>query len=639
MVNQPRSLSVFKRHAWMIIVGVVTLCSLLSTPLQLANAMQGEATYYNPRPGAKLVSPGTAISLRHRTPINPDHISPKQFDVQGSISGVHTGRAVIANDGVTVLFYPSRPFAHGETVVVRIGDTMRGADGRSLAGASYSFTISTAPAAPAVRLSAGIYTEEAQAAAVAPTGGAPLYRTVPADFPTITIGTASNQAAEGLLFMSNFARPAGARPYLLIIDDSGEPIYYRQGAAAADRMFDFKKQQGMLTYFDSTLSRFVALNNNYELIDTYQAGNGYPTDFHELQVLPNGHALLMIYDTQPYDLSPYGGPVDGLAVGLVIQELDTADNVVFEWRSWDHMPLTDSTEDLTVSPVDYVHGNAIELDTDGNLLISSRHLEEITKINRQTGAIIWRFGGKQNQFTLIGDGPFIHQHDIRRLPNGNVTLFDNGNGRIPAYSRGLEYQLDEVNKIATQVRVDRTTPDTNTPAAGNAQRLANGNTLLGWGITTTTTMTELRPDGSKALEMTIPGFSYRSFRFDWQGQPHTDPTVVTVAGPSSTQLYYSWNGATEVASYRVYGGESLASLQLLDSPLKAGFETSSTISGEENSFCFFRVVPIDAQGQVMRESRPVVKDDPACTGRLHEIFLISIIQPAGVSTSADASPH
>ena len=151
-----------------------------------------------------------------------------------------------------------------------------------------------------------------------------------------------------------------------------------------------------------------------------------------------------------------GGNPNAIVTGLIIQEIDTNKNVVFQWRSWDHFAITDvascyASVSLTGPRIDYAHGNAIELDHDGNLLISSRFMNEITKINRQTGAIIWRFGlnADNNMFTIINDTRgFSHQHDVRRLNNGHITVFDNGNCLSPEYSRTLEYELDEDNMIA-----------------------------------------------------------------------------------------------------------------------------------------------------------------------------------------------
>src|SRR5204863_4868205 len=134
------------------------------------------------------------------------------------------------------------------------------------------------------------------------------------------------------------------------------------------------------------------------------------------------------YDPEPVDMSKIvpGGDPNAIVTGLIVQEVDNDGAVYFQWRSWDHFQITDAThEDLTAHNIDYVHGNAIEYDNDGNLLISSRHMDEITKIDISNGDIIWRMGGRNNQFTFIGDPTgFSHQHAIRRIANGHVTLFD-----------------------------------------------------------------------------------------------------------------------------------------------------------------------------------------------------------------------
>ena len=113
--------------------------------------------------------------------------------------------------------------------------------------------------------------------------------------------------------------------------------------------------------------------------------------------------------------------------------------MVFQWRSWDHFKFEESKADLTGDRVNPVHGNSFELDHDGNLIISSRRMDEITKIDRQTGEIIWRLGGKANEFTFINDPePFFSQHDARRLANGNITIFDNHTGPGSTYARAVE---------------------------------------------------------------------------------------------------------------------------------------------------------------------------------------------------------
>ncbi len=150
---------------------------------------------------------------------------------------------------------------------------------------------------------------------------------------------------------------------------------------------------------------------------------------------------------------------------------------------------------LTEQVLDYTHVNAVAIDpTDNNLLTSFRHTSEIVKINRSTGQVMWRLGGKMNQFTFINEheenAPFytVGQHDVHRLANGNLLYFDNGNltggSTYPSprsYSRAVEYALDEVNKTATLVWEYRHVPDIVANCQGSVKRMANGNTLIDWG--------------------------------------------------------------------------------------------------------------------------------------------------------------
>jgi hypothetical protein len=224
---------------------------------------------------------------------------------------------------------------------------------------------------------------------------------------------------------------------------------------------------------------------------------------------------------QKYTMQPQTSNV----VGVIVQELDYNDDVVFQWRSWDYFKITDAThENLNGALIDYCHANAIESDFDGNLMLSSRNMDEITKINRITGKTIWRLGGKNNEFEFINDTiGFSHQHAVRRIKNGNITLYDNGNFHVPPFSRAIEYKLDEVNKTATLVWQYRNNPDIYAPATGYVQRLPNNNTLICWGLTNPT-LTEVRYDGTKVLEMNLPQgvFSYRAYRYEWADRPEDE---------------------------------------------------------------------------------------------------------------------
>jgi hypothetical protein len=306
--------------------------------------------------------------------------------------------------------------------------------------------------------------------------------------------------------------------------------------------------------------------------------------------------------------------------GVVIQELDSKGNIVLEWRSWDWIPFEDMNDDagsLTAAVIDLVHTNSIELDWDGNYIISSRHLNELTKIDRRTGEIVWRMGGKKNQFAYINipdNVPYAFQHDLRRLPNGNITVYDNRNGRLPEYSRAVEFALDEDNMTLTQVWEFRQTPaDIYGRAMGSARRQLNGNTLIGWGFYSA--MTEGKMDGSVALRFDFPPYySYRAFRFPWVGNPLDKPQLLVENKGITTTLTYAWNGATEVAAWKVYGGLNAASMTLLETKPKTAYETSTLIS-DNTSPCyqFFRVVPVNKKGQELTPSN-YASGVPGCGG-------------------------
>lgn len=467
--------------------------------------------------------------------------------------------------------------------------------------------------------------------------------TAPADLPLPTVTTPANDTADGYLFMAAYPwapqNHLDMAPYLLILDNQGQPVYWKN----LDRGFtitDFKKQpNGWLTYYDQSLDYFIALDNTYHEVTTIHAVDYPNADLHDLQILPNGHFLFMVYANRTMDLTSYGGLPNATVLELVIQELDENQNLVFEWKSLDpgHFAIADTYIPMDTAIVDYVHGNAVELDTDGNLLLSSRHLQEITKINRTTGNIIWRMGGKNNQFIFVNDpnDGFHWQHDIRRLPNGDVTLFDNRTDETPVYSRAVEYQLDENNHTATLVWQYRNPLDTLGAYMGDVQRLPNGNTLIGWGsgngdylnLPSFANLTEVKPDGSKALELSLPQqyVSYRAFRFVWHGYPTWTPSLVVHGDAISSTLYYSWNGATDISKYHIYGGKwnDRFATQLLDTQTKTGFEDTTTISELLEQYCYFRVVPVDTSDQETTSSG--VAANPNCQASV--IYLPQLMQP------------
>jgi hypothetical protein len=294
-----------------------------------------------------------------------------------------------------------------------------------------------------------------------------------------------------------------------------------------------------------------------------------------------------------------GGRPDAKVWDLVVQEQNDNKDVVFEWHSRNVFDIKDALHTvMTDTTVDYVHGNSVQLDLDGNLIISSRDLDEITKVDYKTGAIIWRLGGRHNQFTFVNDPRgFSWQHDVRRLPNGHLTVYDNGVYHKPQYSRGLEYEINEATKVITLVHEYRNTPNVYAEAMANVQRLPNRNTFIGWG-TTWPTATEFHPDGTKAFEFSLPKktVSYRVFRLPWRATPTEPPALDMVLRGRQVRLTFSWNGATHVKSYRIYSGSAPNATTLVSTVPRTGFESQAVINGLTRGKHYFRVKAVDDQG-------------------------------------------
>ena len=337
---------------------------------------------------------------------------------------------------------------------------------------------------------------------------------IPADLP-LPIIKISNNPSRGYLFTSvpywgkgNF--------YLVIYNNDGRPVFFRETKSICT---DFKlHDNGLITYFDYSTKKFYAMDSTMVVADSFWVKNGYETDEHDIKFLKNGNILLIGLDYKLVDMSKYvdGGDRNASVVVNVIQEIDPNKNLVFEWKSDEHYKYTDVGKSVNLLDVSFVHShiNSVDVDEAGNLVVSARNLDEISKIDRKNGDFIWRFGGKNNQFKYVNDSlGFFAQHSVSLLQNGNLLIYDNGLDHIPPYSRVIEYKLDEKFKTATAIWSYRNNPDIVSNFWGNVQRLDNGNTFISWGLNKIAA-TEVNANKEKVYEIEFPQdvYSYRIFK-------------------------------------------------------------------------------------------------------------------------------
>jgi hypothetical protein len=421
---------------------------------------------------------------------------------------------------------------------------------------------------------------------------------VPSDFPFINI-TVNNNPDPEYIFIDN--RGGGGKNYNVIFDNTGSPVWYMK---MPDERRDMKVQHnGVLTMLARDGgNHYNGFDTHYRQIASYTAVNGYSTDEHELQVLADGTYFLTALRTETVDMSRYiaGGNPNASVTELVMQEFTAAGDLILQWRAWDHLDILGQQDfiNITGSSFDFPHMNAIDVDTDGHILLSSRSTSEVTKINRDTGEIIWRLGGTHNQFTFVNDplnGP-RNQHAIRMVTTNRYTCFDNGNMHSPPVSRAVEYELNPSNMTATVVWQYPAIPTASLYSyyMGDVQRLPNGNTLINWAIGNLPKLTEVRPDGTKAFEMNwVDGYeAYRVWRCPWQGSA-LQPYLIVEPYPDNVTLIFNQFGDTNVAFYRIYGGTSPQSTNLLATSATTIKQLSNLQNG---STYYFRVAAVNHQG-------------------------------------------
>lgn len=554
-----------------------------------------------PSPGTQFASPRTQLSFRG---VAPDKLGT--ISVTGSATGVHTGRMLAHSDGHGASFLSDRPFAQGETVTIRTSLPIH-------LGRLGAYTIEIATQGPPIR---------------------PLPRDPPLLLhgpglqyfhsrhdlhpATLTASAAHGPTAPGDLFVGLFAAPFQTGPGQIgpaILDTNARLIWFhplKPGQTALDVKVQQYEGKPVLTWWQGYVNAGVGVgvgkifDASYRQIATVSAGNGYGADPHELKLTPRGTALVDVENPVVQDLSGIHGAKKAVVLDSVVQEIDVKTGLVlFEWHSLDDVAVAESynpTPTTDGHSDDYFHVNSVDDTPDGNLIVSARNTWAIYKIARADGAVQWRLNGKRSSFRMLRGSTFAWQHDARVQPDGTITLFDDGAAPpVHKTSRAIGIGLDTHAHRAWLRRDYRPSPPTLSNSQGNAQALANGDMLVGWG--SSPYITEYSAHGAVMRLYTYArgDESYRAYRFAWAPHPLTRPAVAASTASGRTRVYMSWNGADDVASWQVLAGASAAALKPVDGVRAAGFETSTSIAGA----AFVAVQARDAHGTVLSTSAAI----------------------------------
>jgi hypothetical protein len=398
--------------------------------------------------------------------------------------------------------------------------------------------------------------------------------------PSLTVTRSEQGASSDPILIAPYNSPTG-QAGAVMVDNSGQPIWENPLAGKVTTNFRVQRYRGepVLTWWEGLIEyghgvgEYVIADASYRTVRRVQAARGLRGDLHEFVITPRDTALLTSYVITGADLSSVGGSRKGTIQDAIFQEIDLASGrVLLEWHSLDRIPLGESYAPVEAN-WDFFHINSVDVDGDGNLLISSRSTHTIYKLDR-SGAILWRLGGKSSDFEMTAGSNFAWQHDARRQPDGTLSLLDNGaTPAVEKLSRGLILDVNEQAMTATLLR-QYTHPKILSGSQGNVQLLANGNVFVGWGEVPR--VSEFHHSGRIVFDAVLGEKyqSYRAFRLPWTGLPAEAPAIALAGHGGSLIAYASWNGATDVHTWQLLAGRRAGDLRPVSSTRSRGFESA-----------------------------------------------------------------
>ncbi|HEV2922399.1 MAG TPA: arylsulfotransferase family protein [Solirubrobacteraceae bacterium] len=562
--------------------------------------LAGTRVDVSPAPGTGTANPRTQISFRGMPVTEIEGVA-----VEGSRSGYHHGHVYGYFQGDGGSFVPERPFTAGEHVSV---SALLGPAGHERR-ASFSFDVATPYPTEGIP---GFPNPIAPPSAYQSFVSAPTLHP-----PILSITAPDRDPAAGDLMMTTGPGPGQYGP--IIYTPQGRMVWFDNvpgGLNALNLSLQHYEGQNDLTWWQGRVfasgfgkGQDIVMDSNYQTVATVNAGNGYEADLHDFQLAPDNVAYVTVYNLVRCDLSAVGGVRNGAVVDTAVQELDIKTGLVrWEWHSLDHVAASASHAPVpaNATPWDCFHLNSIDREPDGNLLISARSTWATYRLEAGSGRILWRLGGTNSSFAMGPGAEVAWQHDARLQPDGTLTLFDDGsNPRVHYQSRGVRVAIDTVKHTA---RLIHTYQHPGNPlvadSQGNMQTLPDGNVVIGWG--SVPSVSELGNAGELLFDAhTPPGYSsYRAFRFPWTGHPLGQPQVSArlLAAKDSTAVFASWNGASEIDSWRVLAGTSPSALTVRGTMPVSGFESSLTMP---DPYPYVAVQAVDAAGRLLGTSTPV----------------------------------
>lgn len=521
------------------------------------------------------------------------------------------------------------------------GLTSRVARGRLLAVLCAGACLAALPAAPAAR--AASIVQGAWSFPSAPSLNPPAIE-FPAAQPgasagsTDSAGASVGQSAAGLapgyvliapIRAYSVALPFEGKPGPEILESDGSPIWqdplgsivtvggHPRQIVAMDLHTDTYEGKRVLIWWQGYITpqgfgngSWIIVNQRYQTLATISAPPGYELDFHDIALRPNGTAYVLASKVVKLNLHCCGGAANGFLYDQVVLQVNIqTGKILWSWDPLNHVPLKESyaKAPTTKGIWDPYHLNSISFGPSGNLIVSARNTWAAYWINRvkapYEGKVFATLGGKMSSFTLGEGAHFAWQHDVLQESGQHVSIFDDEAAPAEAtQSRGLVLALDFAHHTASVVHEYLLPAPKLAGSQGNVEFEGNGNVFVGWGQLPY--FSEYSASGQLLYEGNLPASdeSYRTFRSSWIGLPLGRPSAVVQSATGGVQVLASWNGATQIVSWKLLAGSSPTTLSVVADVRREGFETSITTT---NAGPYYAVQAVDRAGRALGSSLPV----------------------------------
>jgi hypothetical protein len=575
--------------------------------LNVSDVLPRTDVQVSPLPGSYDAMPETQVSFLG-VPVE----DILDVSVNGSFTGSHAGSLKSYSQGDGASFVPEQPFKPGETVTV--SGSLR--SGRGPVPFSFSFNVAYPDPIP-------YKTELSTPRATPPSGSVQSFHSAPElQPPTIDVTTNSAGVLPGDIFLAPYSGPGPDGP--TILNQQGQLVWMDPlpgEMKATNLQVENYEGRPVLTWWQGYipeqgfgLGEEVVADTSYRQILHVKAGNGNMADLHDFHLESNHTAVLTVFRTIHCDLSSVDGPKDAALTDSSFQEIDVTTGLVRrEWTSVDHVALSESYVEpyssSTQWPFDFFHLNTVDPRPDGTTLISGRNVSALYLLDTKTGQVIDNIGGRNSNLKMAPGARTAFQHDAMTLPSGDLSIFDNGGSPFDrSYSenesRGLIVSIG-ADHTDTVVEELKHTPALQARSQGDVQEVVDGSWFVGWGQEPY--FSEYGSNGKLLYDAhmwaikeskTLETQSYRTYKFAWHAMPFWPPAITARHFDRRVEVWASWNGATEVGSWRVLGGASSSDLAPLTNATSRGFET--TLYAEYAPYV--EVQALDRAGHVIGDS-------------------------------------